>query len=214
MTTTPVEPEESVRGEPDATRARRGGGAAHGAGRVGGGPRPRRQRAVRRRRRVDVVAAGACDRGHGDAACAFTVERGRSARHRCGGHPCARHQAVARTRATRSSRSRTVGGTLFMIAAGLVIGRLADRTRRTTIIGIATLLWGAFALLTAFVTNALSYFVTRALTGIGRVEHAGRAGPDARRCVSDQRAGAGVRHARDHRDASAASSRRWRSAAW
>jgi ABC-type branched-subunit amino acid transport system ATPase component/sugar phosphate permease len=62
----------------------------------------------------------------------------------------------------------TVGGTVFMIGAGLVLGRLADSRRRTTIIGIATVVWGALALATSFVTNALSYFVTRALTGIGR----------------------------------------------
>jgi ABC-type branched-subunit amino acid transport system ATPase component/predicted MFS family arabinose efflux permease len=62
----------------------------------------------------------------------------------------------------------TVGSALFIIAGGLVLGRLADNKRRTTIIGVATVFWGALSLLTAAVTNALSYFVTRALTGIGR----------------------------------------------
>ena len=62
----------------------------------------------------------------------------------------------------------TVGGTLFMIAGGLWLGRLADRGRRTTIIGLATTFWGGLVLLTSLVTNALSYFVATALTGIGR----------------------------------------------
>jgi ABC-type branched-subunit amino acid transport system ATPase component/predicted MFS family arabinose efflux permease len=62
----------------------------------------------------------------------------------------------------------TVGATVFMIAGGLILGRMADNGRRTTIIGVATLAWGALVMLTAFVTNALSYFVARALTGIGR----------------------------------------------
>jgi ABC-type branched-subunit amino acid transport system ATPase component/predicted MFS family arabinose efflux permease len=62
----------------------------------------------------------------------------------------------------------TVGATLFLIVGGLALGRLADNGRRTTLIGIATLGWGALVLATAFVTNALSYFVARALTGIGR----------------------------------------------
>jgi ABC-type branched-subunit amino acid transport system ATPase component/sugar phosphate permease len=62
----------------------------------------------------------------------------------------------------------TVAGTVFMIGAGLVLGRIADNRRRPTIIGIATLFWGALALVTSVVSNALSYFVTRALTGVGR----------------------------------------------
>jgi ABC-type branched-subunit amino acid transport system ATPase component/predicted MFS family arabinose efflux permease len=62
----------------------------------------------------------------------------------------------------------TVGATLFMIAGGLVLGRLADRHRRPTIIGFATVSWGLLVLATSFVTNAFSYFVGRALTGIGR----------------------------------------------
>jgi ABC-type branched-subunit amino acid transport system ATPase component/predicted MFS family arabinose efflux permease len=62
----------------------------------------------------------------------------------------------------------TVGATVFMIAGGLILGRLADNGKRTTIIGIATLAWGALVAMTAFVTNALTYFVARALTGIGR----------------------------------------------
>jgi ABC-type branched-subunit amino acid transport system ATPase component/predicted MFS family arabinose efflux permease len=62
----------------------------------------------------------------------------------------------------------TVGGTLFMVAGGLLLGRLADRRRRTKIIGFATAAWGLLVLATSLVTNALSYFVARALTGIGR----------------------------------------------
>jgi ABC-type branched-subunit amino acid transport system ATPase component/predicted MFS family arabinose efflux permease len=62
----------------------------------------------------------------------------------------------------------TVVGTLFMIVGGLFLGRLADNGRRTTIIGVATLFWGTLTLLTAVVTNALSYFVAQALTGLGR----------------------------------------------
>jgi ABC-type branched-subunit amino acid transport system ATPase component/predicted MFS family arabinose efflux permease len=62
----------------------------------------------------------------------------------------------------------TVGATVFVIAGGLLLGRLADNGRRTTIIGLATLGWGALVMATAFVTNAFSYFVARALTGIGR----------------------------------------------
>ena len=62
----------------------------------------------------------------------------------------------------------TVGGTLFMVAGGLWLGRLADRGRRTTIIGLATLAWGGLVFVTSAVTNALSYFVARALTGIGK----------------------------------------------
>jgi ABC-type branched-subunit amino acid transport system ATPase component/predicted MFS family arabinose efflux permease len=62
----------------------------------------------------------------------------------------------------------TIGGTLFMIAGGLVLGRLADRHRRTTIVGVATIAWGALSLVTGIVQNAFTYFVTRALTGLGR----------------------------------------------
>jgi MFS family permease len=62
----------------------------------------------------------------------------------------------------------TVGALMFTIAGGLVLGRLADMKRWTTIIAIATVAWGVLVLLSSVVTNALSYFVTRALTGIGR----------------------------------------------
>ncbi len=62
----------------------------------------------------------------------------------------------------------TVGGTLFMIVGGLLLGRLADQRRRTTIVGISSIAWGALALITSVVTNALTYFVARALTGVGR----------------------------------------------
>lgn len=62
----------------------------------------------------------------------------------------------------------TVAGSVFAIVGGLVLGRLADNTRRTTIVGIATLAWGTVSLFTATVVNALLYFCTRALTGFGR----------------------------------------------
>jgi ABC-type branched-subunit amino acid transport system ATPase component/predicted MFS family arabinose efflux permease len=62
----------------------------------------------------------------------------------------------------------TVGASVFLIAGGLALGRLADNGRRTTIIGIATLAWGVLVAATAFVTSAFTYFVARALTGIGR----------------------------------------------
>ena len=62
----------------------------------------------------------------------------------------------------------TVGGTLFLISGGLVLGRLADNRRRMTIIGIATVAWGVMVLLTGLATNALSFFVSTALTGLGR----------------------------------------------
>jgi ABC-type branched-subunit amino acid transport system ATPase component/predicted MFS family arabinose efflux permease len=62
----------------------------------------------------------------------------------------------------------TVAGSVFMIAGALLLGRLADNGRRTTIIGIATIAWGTVSLLTATVVNALLYFCTRALTGFGR----------------------------------------------
>ncbi len=62
----------------------------------------------------------------------------------------------------------TVATTLFMIVGGLLLGRWADNGRRPTIIGIATLAWGGLVLVTGAVTNALMYFVARAVTGIGR----------------------------------------------
>jgi ABC-type branched-subunit amino acid transport system ATPase component len=62
----------------------------------------------------------------------------------------------------------TVGATLFLIVGGLVIGRLADNRRRTTIIGLASIGWGLLALLTGVVQNALSYFVVRSAAGLGR----------------------------------------------
>jgi ABC-type branched-subunit amino acid transport system ATPase component/predicted MFS family arabinose efflux permease len=62
----------------------------------------------------------------------------------------------------------TVGGTLTLVAGGLLLGRLADNKRRTTIIGLATTAWGGLVMLTGLVTNALSYFVARALVGLGK----------------------------------------------
>ncbi|HEX4822649.1 MAG TPA: MFS transporter [Acidimicrobiales bacterium] len=62
----------------------------------------------------------------------------------------------------------TVAGSVFMIVGALLLGRLGDNGRRTTIVGIATIAWGAVSLLTATVVNALLYFCTRALTGFGR----------------------------------------------
>jgi ABC-type branched-subunit amino acid transport system ATPase component/sugar phosphate permease len=62
----------------------------------------------------------------------------------------------------------TVGGSLFLIAGGLVMGLLADRMSRTRIIGISTIAWGVLSFFTGVVSNALLYFLARALTGIGR----------------------------------------------
>ncbi len=62
----------------------------------------------------------------------------------------------------------SVGGTLFLVVGGLFFGRIADRNRRTTIIGVATAAWGLLTLLTGIAANSLSYFIARALSGFGR----------------------------------------------
>ena len=79
----------------------------------------------------------------------------------------------------------TVGGTLFLILGGLVLGRLADNGRRTTIVGIATAAWGGLVLLTALVTNALVVLRGDRADGTRAIEHPGGAGPDAGRRVPD-----------------------------
>jgi len=62
----------------------------------------------------------------------------------------------------------TVGGMAFLSIGGLALARIADRHRRPTIAGVATIFWSAIVILTGFVTNALSYFVARAFTALGR----------------------------------------------
>ena len=62
----------------------------------------------------------------------------------------------------------TVGGLALIAVGGLLLGRLADRFHRPTIAGGATVFWSAVVILTGFVTNALSYFVARAATALGR----------------------------------------------
>ncbi len=62
----------------------------------------------------------------------------------------------------------TVGGMALLSVGGLVLARLADRHRRPTIAGVATIFWSIVVILTGFVTSALAYFVARALTALGR----------------------------------------------
>lgn len=62
----------------------------------------------------------------------------------------------------------TVGGSVLLIVGGLVMARLADSMRRTTIVGVATIFWSTIVFFTGFVVNALSYFVARALAAFGR----------------------------------------------
>lgn len=62
----------------------------------------------------------------------------------------------------------TVGGLALIAAGGFLAARLADRFHRPTIIGTATIAWSTIVILTGFVTNALTYFVARSLTALGR----------------------------------------------
>ena len=62
----------------------------------------------------------------------------------------------------------TVGAMAFVVAGGLVLGRLADNMRRPTIVGVATIFWSAIVFLTGFVVNAFWYFIARSLTALGR----------------------------------------------
>ena len=71
----------------------------------------------------------------------------------------------------------TVGGMALLSVGGLLLARLADRHRRPTIAGVATIFWSSIVILTGFVTNALSYFVARAATALGRANTATVQGP-------------------------------------
>jgi ABC-type branched-subunit amino acid transport system ATPase component/predicted MFS family arabinose efflux permease len=62
----------------------------------------------------------------------------------------------------------TVGGLIFVVAGGLGLGRLADNSRRPTIVGIATIFWSIIVFFTGFVVNAFWYFIARSLTAIGK----------------------------------------------
>ena len=62
----------------------------------------------------------------------------------------------------------TVGGLALVAVGGLGLARLADRYRRPTIAGAATIAWSLIVILTGFVTSALAYFAVRALTALGR----------------------------------------------
>ena len=71
----------------------------------------------------------------------------------------------------------TVGGMALLSVGGLLLARLADRHRRPTIAGVATIFWSSIVILTGFVTNALTYFVARAATALGRANTATVQGP-------------------------------------
>jgi ABC-type branched-subunit amino acid transport system ATPase component/predicted MFS family arabinose efflux permease len=62
----------------------------------------------------------------------------------------------------------TVGGLIFVVAGGLVMGRLADNFRRPTIVGVATIFWSVVVFLTGFVINAFWYFIARSATALGK----------------------------------------------
>ncbi len=71
----------------------------------------------------------------------------------------------------------TVGGMALLSVGGLLLARLADRYRRPTIAGVATIFWSAVVILTGFVTNALTYFIARAATALGRANTSTVQGP-------------------------------------
>lgn len=71
----------------------------------------------------------------------------------------------------------TVGGMALLSVGGLALARLADRRRRPTIAGVATVFWSSVVILTGFVTSALGYFVARSLTALGRANTATVQGP-------------------------------------
>ena len=62
----------------------------------------------------------------------------------------------------------TVGGMALVSVGGLILARLADRYRRPTIAGVATMAWSLVVIVTGFVANAFSYFIARSLTAIGK----------------------------------------------
>lgn len=58
-------------------------------------------------------------------------------------------------------------GVLFVLGA-VPLGYLADRVRRTSIAGFATIGWAGVVFLTGFVPNAFSLFIARMGTGLGQ----------------------------------------------
>ncbi len=62
----------------------------------------------------------------------------------------------------------TIGGSAMLVAGGLALGMLADRMKRTKIVGLATMFWSAIVALTSLVSNAFAYFVARAFAALGR----------------------------------------------
>jgi ABC-type branched-subunit amino acid transport system ATPase component/predicted MFS family arabinose efflux permease len=64
-----------------------------------------------------------------------------------------------------------IGGLLLFVAA-IPLGQLADRHRRTTLIGICTLAWAGAAILTGFVRNGAELVAGRVLSGIGKANEA------------------------------------------
>ena len=60
-----------------------------------------------------------------------------------------------------------VGGLLLFVAA-IPLGYLADRFRRTSLVGICTVLWAAAALFTGLVRNGIELVAVRVVAGIGK----------------------------------------------
>ena len=60
-----------------------------------------------------------------------------------------------------------LGGLLFILGA-VPLGYLADRSRRTILVSVCSLLFAAFAFVTGLVRNGWQLAITRVLTGIGK----------------------------------------------
>lgn len=58
-------------------------------------------------------------------------------------------------------------GALLVLGA-VPLGVLADRTRRTRLVGLATLVWAAVVAVTGLVRNAFQLFIARMATGLGQ----------------------------------------------
>lgn len=63
-------------------------------------------------------------------------------------------------------------GGLLVFAAAIPIGYLADRMRRTLILGVFSAFWAVFSVLTGLVRNSWQLLGARALTGIGKANEA------------------------------------------
>ncbi|MHB8465654.1 MAG: MFS transporter [Acidimicrobiales bacterium] len=59
-------------------------------------------------------------------------------------------------------------GGLVVFLAAIPLGYLGDRTRRVSIIGICTVLWAGFAILTGLVHQVWQLVVTRTVAGVGK----------------------------------------------